>query len=289
MKTTTLIVLTITLFSSCRNKTELGKQIETTESVKIKQGVKLYVLDGGSILANKLEIFSQDTTYTGQTKQMADAYYVIAHPKGNLIWDAGLPENLVGQQPYTDPSGAFTVSRKDSLKNQLASIGFKISDFKYIALSHLHFDHVGHANNFKNATWLVQENEYNFIANDSIKVKNEDIYNSIKELTNIKKLNGDFDVFGDGTVIIKTMPGHTIGHQVLYVEAGFDNPILLTGDLYHFEENRKNKGVPSFNHNVEQTLKSMTSFEAFAKEKNAEVIIQHSQKDFNRLQNLLKK
>ena len=60
-------------------------------------------------------------------------------------------------------------------------------------------------------------------------------------------------------------------------------------DLYHFEENRASKGVPSFNYNVEQTLESMQKFEAFAKEKNAEVIIQHSPKAFKKLQNLLKK
>ncbi|WP_062061130.1 N-acyl homoserine lactonase family protein [Aquimarina longa] len=152
-----------------------------------------------------------------------------------------------------------------SLVNQLKTIGFKVEDFNYVALSHTHFDHIGHANYFKNATWLVQENEYNLVTSDSEKTKNPNIYNAIKELTKIKKLNGDFDVFGDGTVVIKTMPGHTIGHQVLYIEAGLEKPILLTGDLYHFEKNRENKGVPSFNYDVAQTLKSMEAFEAYAK------------------------
>ena len=64
---------------------------------------------------------------------------------------------------------------------------------------------------------------------------------------------------------------------------------MLTGDLYHFEENRANKGVPSFNYDVKQTLESMDSFEAFAKEKNAEVIIQHSPIAFEKLEKLLKK
>lgn len=181
------------------------------------------------------------------------------------------------------------MQRSDSLVNQLKTIGFKIEDFKYIALSHTHFDHMGHANYFKNATWLVQENEYNNVTNDLAKVKNADTYNAIKELTNVKKLNGDFDVFGDGTVVIKFMPGHTIGHQALYIEAGLDKPILLTGDLYHFEENRATKGVPSFNYSVEQTLESMAVFEAFAKKRNAEVIIQHSKKDYEKLQHMLEK
>ena len=250
-----------------------------------KPEVKLFQLVGGSILVNKLEVFSQDTTYTGQTKQFTDAYYVISHPKGNLMWDAGLPESLVIPNPATPGDGTFTVQRPDSLANQLKSIGFKIEDFKYFAMSHSHFDHTGHANYMKNATWLVQENEYNSVAGDSLAKKNP----AVAALSNVKKLNGDYDVFGDGTVVIKYMPGHTVGHQILYVEAsGIENPILLTGDLYHFEENRTNKGVPSFNYNVEQTLASMQKFEAFAKEKNAEVIIQHSPKAYQRLAKLLK-
>ena len=202
------------------------------------------------------------------------------------MWDAGLPESLVIPNPATPGDGTFTVQRPDSLVNQLKSIGFKIEDFKYFAMSHSHFDHTGHANYMKNATWLVQEKEYNSVAGDSLAKKDP----AVAALSNVKKLNGDYDVFGDGTVVIKYMPGHTVGHQVLYVEAsGVENPILLTGDLYHFEENRTNKGVPSFNYNVEQTLASMQKFEAFAKEKNAEVIIQHSPKAFKKLQNLLKK
>ncbi|MEE4001768.1 N-acyl homoserine lactonase family protein [Tenacibaculum sp. FZY0031] len=285
MKKILLLALVSIVAFSCKN----AEKKQTTEKTVEKPQVNLHVLDGGSILVNKLEVFSQDTTYTGQSKQFSDAFYVISHPKGNLMWDAGLPEALITDEPFTEPSGTFTLQRKDSLKNQLKSIGLTINDFKYIALSHPHFDHTGHANYFKNATWLVQENEYDFITNDSAKVKDPNTYNAIKELKNVEKINGDYDVFGDGTVVIKYMPGHTIGHQALYIEAGLEKPILLTGDLYHFEKNRETKGVPSFNYNVEQTLESMKKFEAFAKEKNAEVIIQHSPKDFKKLQNLLKK
>lgn len=249
-----------------------------------KPEVKLYQLVGGSILVKKLEVFSQDTMYTGQQKQFTDAYYVISHPKGNLMWDAGLPEQLVVPEPYDEPSGVFRIQRPDSLVNQLKSIDFKIEDINYFAMSHSHFDHTGHANYMKDATLLIQENEYDANLADTLKQKNA----AMTALTKVKKLNGDYDVFGDGTVVIKYMPGHTIGHQVLYLEvAGLENPVLLTGDLYHFEENRENRGVPSFNYNVKQTLESMDKFEAFAKEKNATVIIQHSPKDYDKLRKLL--
>ena len=264
---------------SCKNSEK--KADETA-----KPEVKLFQLVGGSILVKKLEVFSQDTTYTGQSKQFTDAYYVISHPKGNLMWDAGLPEQLVMPEPYDEPSGVYRIQRPDSLVNQLKSIGFKVEDFNYFAMSHSHFDHTGHANYMKKACWIVQENEYNSVLGDSLAQKDT----SVSALTNVKKINGDYDVFGDGTVIIKYTPGHTVGHQSLYVEvSGLEKPVLLTGDLYHFEENRANKGVPSFNYDVKKTLESMAIFEAFAKEKNAEVIIQHSPKDFEKLGKLLNK
>ncbi len=282
-----IILIAVLIATACGDVKNESNETESTGENKAE--VKLYVLDGGNILVNKLELFSEDTTYQGQSKEFADAFYVISHPKGNLMWDAGLPESLVGMpEPFTDTLGAFTVFRKDSLVNQLKSINLTVEDFKYIALSHSHFDHVGHANALKNATWLVQESEYNFFTNDSAQTQQADIYNMIKDLKNVKKLNGDYDVFGDSTVIIKSMPGHTIGHQVLYLDLGLEQPILLTGDLYHFEENRAQRRVPMFNYDIPETKKSMEKFENFVKRKDANVIIQHSPKDFKRLKLLLK-
>ncbi|MDO1502028.1 N-acyl homoserine lactonase family protein [Winogradskyella maritima] len=267
-------------FTSCKNDKSENSETETVEETK-KEGVKLYTLDGGTVQANMLEIFSQDTTYTGQSKTFADAFYIIEHPKGRLLWDAGLAEGLVGQDPYTTPDGAFTVSRKDSVVSQLSQLNLTPNDFDFIAVSHTHFDHTGSASKFANAIWLVQETEYDFITSEE--QKKGDNYPSIAPLTKVEKLNGDFDVFGDGTVMIKSMPGHTPGHQVLFLKLENSGNVLLTGDLYHFEENRESRGVPSFNFDVDMTLKSMEKFEAFAKENNADVYIQHSVKDFNRL------
>ena len=284
-----LLIIGLSIIS-CKDMKKSVKDglADTTKKDSITD-IKLHVFDGGKIQVNNLELFSEDTTYHGQTKTFADAFYVIQHPKGNLIWDAGLPENLVGlPEPFTDPSGAFTVSRKDSVVNQLKTIGLTVDDFKYIALSHSHFDHVGHANHFKNATWLVQENESAFFTSDSAQIKHADIYAMIKDLNKVQKLNGDYDVFGDSTVVIKNMPGHTIGHQVLYLNIGLEKPLLLTGDLYHFEENRIHRRTPMFNHDIPLTKKSMDTFEAFAKANNATVIIQHSPKDFDKLKQLLK-
>ncbi len=280
IKNISVLFLLLAVVVSCKQKT---KEVAENTAVEVDQKteVKLYALDGGTVQVNQLGLFAQDDTYEGQNAVFADAFYIIEHPKGTLMWDAGLPESLVGlPEPYTDPSGAFTVSRKDSVETQLASIGMSIDDIDFLALSHTHFDHSGHAEKIKNATWLVQEAEYDFVMGDEVKKSNADVHNAVNDLTTVKKLQGDFDVFGDGRVLIKSMPGHTPGHQVLYVDLAEHGPLLLSGDLYHFYENRKHKRIPIFNYDVKQTLESMAKFEAFAVEKGAKVYLQHSKEDF---------
>ncbi len=277
MKKIVFLLLAISIIG-CKKNTKKESQEPITPEVK------LYQLVGGSILVKKLEVFSQDTTYTGQQKQFTDPYYVIEHPRGILMWDAGLPEELVQPEPYDEPSGIYRIQRPDSLETQLKSIGFSVKDFDYFAMSHSHFDHTGHANYMDEATLLIQNDEFDVTLGDTVKVKEP----AFRNLTNVQKLYGDYDVFADGSVVIKYMPGHTIGHQALLVRvSGLEKPILLTGDLYHFEENRTNKRVPSFNYDAPKTIKSMEAFERFAEEENAEVIIQHSPKDFEKLENLL--
>lgn len=276
-----VLVAILFTFNSCKDEEKKGTESKIEQEETKKEGVKLYALDGGTVKVNMLEIFAQDDRYKGQSKVFADAFYIVEHPKGRLLWDAGLGENLVGQEPFTTPNGAFTVSRNDSVVSQLKELNLTPQDFNYIALSHTHFDHTGSASKFTDATWLVQKTEYEFITSEE--QKKGDNYKAIAALSNVKTLDGDYDVFGDGTVVIKSMPGHTPGHQVLFLNLEDAGSVLLSGDLYHFQENRDSRGVPSFNFDVDATLKSMEAFEAFAKENNANVYIQHSKEDFNRL------
>ena len=253
-----------------------------TEEEKVPE-VILYKFDGGTVMANNLNLFAQNDTYKGESKKLADAFYVIKHPKGTLLWDTGLPEMLVGNDPYTPEGGAFTISRKDSITTQLKSIGLSPKDIDMIAFSHIHFDHTGAANHFANAKWLVQKQEYEFANGEDIKGNTFYDPSSFSKLTNVELLSGDRDIFGDDTVVIKSMPGHTPGHQSLYLSLKNNGPTILTGDLFHFEENRENAIVPQFNYDIPETEKSIEAFEAFAKAKNAKVIIQHDFEDFTNM------
>ncbi|MBB3123421.1 glyoxylase-like metal-dependent hydrolase (beta-lactamase superfamily II) [Mesoflavibacter sabulilitoris] len=282
MKKLIILLITLSLFIACK-KDKKETNVEQTETEVKKEPIKMFMFDGGTVQVNMLEIFSQDDAYKGQSKTFADAFYLIQHPDGNLLWDAGLSEDLIGKEPFTTPEGAFTVSRKTGIEEQLKSIGLSTNDVKYIALSHTHFDHSGSASKLPNAIWIVQENEYNFVTSEEQKKQSPDNFNAIKNLKALKKINGNYDVFGDGRVVIVSTPGHTPGHQSLFVDLEQEGPLMLTGDMYHMEESRENSRVPIFNHDVDQTLASMEVFETFAKEKGARVIIQHSTKDYNSL------
>ncbi|MFC4690535.1 N-acyl homoserine lactonase family protein [Dokdonia genika] len=286
MKKLVVIAIIAGLFTSCeefKKGIEDGKRDaqEKTEAVTNETPeITLYKFSGGTVQANNLNLFAQGDTYKGESKELADAFYVIKHPDGVLLWDTGLPEMLVGQEPYTPEGGAFTISRKDSIKTQLASVEMTTEDVDMIAFSHIHFDHTGAANHFPKAKWFVQSAEYDFANSEEIKGNSFYAPASFNQLTNVEKLDGDKDVFGDGTVIIKSMPGHTAGHQVLFLQLKNNGPTLLSGDVYHFEKNRQDAVVPQFNYDIPETEKSIKEFEAFAKAQNATVIIQHDAEDF---------
>ena len=89
-------------------------------------------------------------------------------------------------------------------------------------------------------------------------------------------LNGDHDVFGDGRVRILSAPGPTPGHQVLFLDLIETGPLVLSGDLYHFQLSREKRRVPTFNVDEEMTLDSMDRVEAFVTEVGATFWIEHN-------------
>ena len=205
-----------------------------------------------------------------QAVDMSDPCFLIVHPRGTLLWETGLNDAV-----YNRPEGGGAKHDKidKSLKRQLAAVGYKASDINYLAISHLHGDHSGNANDYAGSTWIVQkaERDYMFSANLPANI-HPDEYAALKN-AKTTVIEGDHDVFGDGKVMLISTPGHTPGHQSLLVTLPKTGPVLLTGDLYHFPGERKFHTLPA--NEKGKTEASREKVEALVKKTKAQVWIQH--------------
>lgn len=240
--------------------------------------VRLYILDCGKITGVGEAAFGFQPGQLANT-EMFTPCYLIVHPRGTLMWDTGEIPDKDFKAPGPTTQGPFSITKP--LLPQLAAIGYAPADITYLALSHYHGDHTANANAFAGSTWIVQKVERDaMFAPPPTGARGSNAPNLayFGELDKSKTLllnSQDHDVFGDGTVVIKFTPGHTPGHQSLFVKLAKTGPVVLTGDLYHYPEEMKLKIVPGFDFNKEQTAKSREMLEAFAKSVGAQIWIQH--------------
>jgi N-acyl homoserine lactone hydrolase len=243
--------------------------------------VKLYVFDCGRLRLASIEIFSVSGDET-DVRDMIVPCYMIEHDKGRLLWDGGLPSSTADVAGWQGERVQMRLDR--TLSEQLAAMSLNMSSFDYVAYSHMHFDHVGVADEVDTAVLLMQQADYDaqFLQGLSPLKVDPALF---KKLENSQKLllNGDHDVFGDGRVRIISAPGHTPGHQVLLVDLKNTGPILIAGDLYHFALSRKERRVPKFNFDADMTLASMNRVEALVGETGATLWIEHELALFEQL------
>ena len=186
---------------------------------------------------------------------------------------------------YNGSPSLYTVEYKDikrdvsltkPLKTQLEEIGYSPATISYLVLSHYHYDHTGNANIFSGATWLVKETEYDAMFSDQPpKVTWPATYSSLKKNRMLFLTKDEYDVFGDGTVIIKSAPGHTPGHLVMFLKLKKTGNTVLSGDLYHYAEERTLNRYPTFEFDQEQTRLARIEVDKFLKKMNAKLWIQH--------------
>jgi glyoxylase-like metal-dependent hydrolase (beta-lactamase superfamily II) len=206
--------------------------------------------------------------------------YMVEHENGRMLWDGGLPSAVAETEGWRGEGMRMRLDR--TLAEQLAEMDLDMRSFDFMAFSHMHFDHVGVANELDGATLLIQKAEYDAAFADPVTIPGFDpaFYGNL-EYTDRVTLDGDHDVFGDGRVRIISAPGHTPGHQVLFVDLENTGPVVLSGDLYHFAFSRKNRRVPEFNVDPEETLESMDRVEALVAETGAQFWIEHELARFN--------
>ena len=230
------------------------------------KGLKLYAMDCGRFDMADADSFADDGAYKGKPAHLIVPCFLIRHPKGDLVWDTGVPS--------------------DKLTTQLAQLGLKPADIKYVSVSHGHFDHIGNAGLFAASTWIVDPRERDWVFRpDARKDAANFARYSALETSRQLLVDGDqpYDVFGDGSVTIYRTPGHTPGHTVLLVNLPKAGPVILAGDMWHIAESRAARRVPRFNFNREQTLASMDKVEKLATDTHAKVIREHVIADFETL------
>jgi N-acyl homoserine lactone hydrolase len=238
-------------------------------SAQTKSGVdKLYILNCGEGHVIDISRWSPGVN-VGMPMDMAENCYLMHHTQGWLLWDTGVTDAIAampdGQAP-ADPRAIYW-RRPKTLASQLEALGVKPAEIKYLAISHTHPDHIGNVELFPQAMLLVQKAEYEW--------PNPLGVGRFKPEHPVTKLEGDYDVFGDGSVTIIATPGHTPGHQSLLVKLPKTGAVVLSGDAVHFKDNWDNRRVPSINTDKDKTLVSMQRIaDVLAKEK-AQLWINH--------------
>ncbi len=245
--------------------------------------VGLTRLDCGTVRVNRLNAFSDTQAYPGQSRDLTVGCYLIRHGDQLMLWDLGLPSALKGAAFTTSGDMSASVSR--TLVEQLAELGIKPGDIDVVGISHFHFDHIAQLPDFPTAKLYIGKSDWDLLTQSPPPafVDPAPFTPWISGGGKVEPVARDQDIFGDGSVVMLDMPGHTPGHHSLLVTLAGMGPVLLTGDQAHFQENYDSNGVPTFNTNRADTLASFDRFKALAKNLKATVIIQHEPRDVAKL------
>jgi glyoxylase-like metal-dependent hydrolase (beta-lactamase superfamily II) len=255
--------------------------------------VRLYVFDCGMLTMTTEGVTRYHVTpaEVGETR-MPVPCFLVAHPKGTLMWDVGvIPDAIVAKQASSggarydvNPTAAALVKR--TLTGQLAEIGYAPADITFVSISHAHKDHSANLNLFASSTWLVSPAEREFMWKPGNERVEPSFYAALERSKWVALDKDEHDVFGDGTVVIKAAPGHTPGHQVLVLRLASTGRVMLGGDLYHYPPERTLRRAPPDNEfSVQQSAASRAMIEDYLAKTKTTIWIEH---DFATIEKLKK-
>lgn len=238
---------------------------------------RMYVLQCGESRTPDVSKNWSPGVNVGMAREFSDSCYLIKRGDSLFLWDSGMSDAIAAKpEGVTAASGLLTLWVRKTLVSQLEQLGIAPTDITHLAFSHFHADHVGNANLFTAATHYIQSAEYQAaFGPEPMKYNfNPALYDKLRANPTVK-LNGDRDVFGDGSVVILSTPGHTPGHQCLLVHLPKRGAVVLSGDMVHFEDNWIHRRVPSRNFDQEQSARSMERVAALLAAERAELWINH--------------
>jgi N-acyl homoserine lactone hydrolase len=261
-----------------------GRAAQTVPAAKAQapKTARLYVLDCGLLNVTTEGVLRYHVTpaEVGETR-MSVPCFLVAHPRGTLMWELGvIPDGEVDAQPQGARANlnvtiAAVVPR--TLRSQLAQIGYRPADITFFAFSHAHIDHSANANAFAASTWLARPAERDFMWADNNTRVNPSFYTELKNSKSVVIIDKDeHDVFGDGQVIIKSAPGHTPGHQTLLLRLATTGRVMLSGDLYHYPQERTlHRAPPDTEADVQQSAASRAMIEQYVQKTKTALWIEH--------------
>jgi glyoxylase-like metal-dependent hydrolase (beta-lactamase superfamily II) len=239
---------------------------------------RLYVFDCGTLVYNKPEDYNLTRDEVKDTN-MGVTCYLVVHPKGTLIFDTGLNDRLIGRPLYENVLDGYAQIKFNTLSGQLSDIGVSPAGIDYLVLSHYHWDHIGNAGDFAHSTWLVYKGDRDQMFSSAARAYPWFGQYAALEHSKTMLLSGDHDVFGDGTVVVLATPGHTEGHCSLLVRLKNTGPVVLSGDLYHYPEERALKRMPD-EEKTTGTVESRKKIEELVRRTGAQLWIGHSMEFF---------
>jgi len=244
-----------------------------------RPAMSLWRLDCGDFQIKDINAFMSDTSeYPAKPKHLVGSCYLIRHGDQYLLWDTGMPAALVG---HPDVNPVMTVSLRVRIVDQLARIGVRPDQVSWVGISHYHGDHIGQARDFPKARLLMGAADLAAVRARTAEGQ-ADLAPWLTGGAPLTEVNGDMDVFQDGSVVLLNLPGHTPGHHALLIRLA-SGPVMLSGDTYHFAEQVARRGVPPFNTNRAESLASMDRFDRLARNLRARIIIQHEPADVAKL------
>jgi N-acyl homoserine lactone hydrolase len=234
---------------------------------------RLYDLNAGLAVAPDRSVHSPGG-WNGEQITLSCNAYLIRGAGEWIMWDKGI-DDAVAQEP-----GGRIIAHNirgivvRTIVCQLADVGITPADVGRVLLSHAHFDHVGNPELFPHATWHIQRREHQAMFGPDYEEYGyaPQLYHGQRE-AKVELMDGDLDVFGDGSVRIVSTPGHTPGHcSLLLPKTG---PILLSGDVAHYRFNMEHRCVPTMNSDPEESRRSMERVDAIVHDEGAQLWLNH--------------
>ena len=186
--------------------------------------------------------------------------FLVEHAKGRLVFDTGLHPG-VRADPRARLRGfadifATELAEGCAIDERISSLTDRID---LAVCSHLHFDHCGGNELLGDVPIVVQRAEW-----EAAHAERPSAYLSVDFDTgqDIRLVDGEHDVFGDGTVVCIPTPGHTAGHQSLRVRT-VDREVVLTADACYFRDTLETSLLPPFAHDRDEQLRSLDVLRAF--------------------------